>query len=68
VLAALAGGEPMTAGQVAEKTGLSRATVSTTLSRLSKNGEVQKAHRGYRLVPAGTPSASPATAPAASGE
>jgi DNA-binding transcriptional ArsR family regulator len=58
VLAALAGGEAMTAGQVADKTGLARATVSTTLSKLAKNGEVQKAERGYRLsaaVPA-TPS------------
>ncbi len=53
VLAALAGGEAMTAGQVAEKTGLARATVSTTLSKLAKSGEVQKAERGYRLAPAG---------------
>jgi DNA-binding transcriptional ArsR family regulator len=56
VLAALAGGEAMTAGQVADKTGLARATVSTTLSKLAKNGEVQKADRGYRL-----PAAAPAT-------
>ncbi len=56
VLAALAGGEAMTAGQVADKTGLARATVSTTLSKLAKNGEVQKAERGYRL-----PAAAPAT-------
>ena len=33
VLAALAGGEAMTAGQVADKTGLARPTVSTTLSK-----------------------------------
>lgn len=52
VLAALAGGEAMTAGQVADKTGLARPTVSTTLSKLAKNGEVQKAERGYRLAPA----------------
>jgi DNA-binding IclR family transcriptional regulator len=52
VLAALAGGEAMTAGQVADKTGLARPTVSTTLSRLAKSGEVQKAERGYRVVPA----------------
>jgi hypothetical protein len=52
VLAALAGGEAMTAGQVAEKTGLARGTVSTTLSKLAKSGEVQKAQRGYRLAPA----------------
>ena len=56
VLAALAGGEAMTAGQVADKTGLARATVSTTLSKLAKNGEVQKAERGYQL-----PAAAPAT-------
>jgi DNA-binding MarR family transcriptional regulator len=49
VLAALAGGEAMTAGQVATKAGLARPTVSTTLSKLAKTGEVQKAERGYRL-------------------
>jgi DNA-binding transcriptional ArsR family regulator len=58
VLAALAGGEAMTAGQVAEKTGIARGTVSTTLSKLAKSGEVQKAERGYRLAPA--PPSSPA--------
>jgi CRP-like cAMP-binding protein len=52
VLAALAGSEPITASQVADKAGLSRPTVSTTLSRLAKTGEVQKAQRGYRLAPA----------------
>ena len=52
VLAALAGGESMTAGQVATKAGLARPTVSTTLSKLAKTGEVQKAERGYRLTPA----------------
>ena len=49
VLAALAGGEAMTAGQVATQAGLARPTVSTTLSTLAKTGEVQKAERGYRL-------------------
>lgn len=49
VLAALADGKPMTAGEVAKATGLQRATVSTTLSRLAKSGEVVKAERGYRL-------------------
>jgi CRP-like cAMP-binding protein len=54
VLAALDGSEAMTAGQVADKTGLARPTVSTTLSKLAKSGEVQKAERGYRLAsPAG---------------
>jgi DNA-binding IscR family transcriptional regulator len=49
VFAALAGGEAMTASQVATKAGLARPTVSTTLSKLAKTGEVQKAERGYRL-------------------
>ena len=52
MLAALAGGEAMTAGQVADKTGLARGTVSTTLSKLAKSGEVQKAERGYRVASA----------------
>jgi DNA-binding transcriptional ArsR family regulator len=67
VLAALAGGGAMTAGQVAEKTGLARPTVSTTLSKLAKTGEVQKAERGYRLAPRGEAAQSPTstlTAPA----
>jgi DNA-binding transcriptional ArsR family regulator len=51
VLSALAGAEAMTASQVASKTGLARPTVSTTLSKLAKSGEVQKADRGYRLAP-----------------
>ncbi len=60
VLEALADGDAMTAGQVADKTGLARATVSTTLSKLAKSGEVQKAERGYRLVADGSaPAASP---------
>ena len=50
MLAALAGGDAMTAGQVATKAGLARPTVSTTLSKLAKTGEVQKAARGYRLT------------------
>jgi hypothetical protein len=49
VLSALAGGEAMTASQVAAKAGLARGTVSTTLSKLAKSGEVEKAARGYRL-------------------
>jgi DNA-binding MarR family transcriptional regulator len=52
VLVALADGEAMTASQVATKLGLARPTVSTTLSRLAKTGEVQKAERGYRLTSA----------------
>ena len=59
VLAALTAGEAMTAGQVAGTTGLALATVSTTLSKLAKSGEVQKAERGYRLAPRTAPAASP---------
>lgn len=54
VLAALVGGQAMTAGEVATKAGLARATVSTTLSKLAKTGEVEKAERGYRLPAAST--------------
>ncbi len=57
VLAALAGGDAMTAGEVAAKAGLARATMSTTLSKLAKSGEVQKAERGYRLGSATSSSA-----------
>jgi hypothetical protein len=53
VLAALGGGEPLTAGQLAEKAGLPRSTVSATLSRLARSGEVEKADRGYRLATGG---------------
>lgn len=53
VLAALAGGAAMTARQVATEAGLPRPTVATTLSKLAKSGEVQKAERGYRLTSAG---------------
>ena len=49
VLAALSSDQALTAGQVAKATGLARGTVSTTLSKLSKTGEVIKADRGYRL-------------------
>jgi hypothetical protein len=40
----------MTAGEVATATGLGRATVSTTLSKLAKSGEVTKAARGCQLA------------------
>jgi CRP-like cAMP-binding protein len=42
----------MTAGEVATATGLAGGTVSTTLSKLAKSGEVVKAGRGYRLLSA----------------
>ncbi len=62
VLAALTGGDAMTAGEVATKAGLTRATVSTTLSKLAKSGEVEKAERGYRLpTPSGTTPSSSGT-------
>jgi CRP-like cAMP-binding protein len=53
VLAALSGDTSLTAGEVAKVTGLARPTVSTTLSRLAKSGEIAKAERGYRLPVAG---------------
>ena len=55
VLEALAeaDGKPLTAGEVASSTGLGRPSVSTTLSKLAKNGEVAKAERGYQLAAAG---------------
>lgn len=49
MLQALSDGSAMTAGEVAAATGLGRATVSTTLTRLAKSGEVRKAERGYSL-------------------
>ena len=49
VLSALSHDGALTAGEVAAATGLGRATVSTTLSKLAKNGEIAKAERGYRL-------------------
>ena len=69
VLAALSSDQALTAGDVAKATGLARPTVSTTLSKLSKTGEVVKADRGYRLpstdggaANAREPEAPPATA------
>jgi DNA-binding IclR family transcriptional regulator len=49
VLSALSHDGALTAGEVAEATGLGRATVSTTLSKLAKSGAIAKAERGYRL-------------------
>jgi len=45
----------MTAGEVATATGLNRGTVSTTLSKCVKTGEVLKAQRGYRLPDSASP-------------
>lgn len=50
VLAALGTGTAMTASDVAKATRLGRASVSTTLSKLAKAGEVTKAARGYVLA------------------
>lgn len=58
VLAALASGEALTAGDVATASGLGRATVSTTLSKLAKTGELTKAERGYRLTESASADAS----------
>lgn len=49
ILAVLANGNAMTAGEIATATGLGRPTVSTTLSRLAKTGELTKATRGYQV-------------------
>jgi CRP-like cAMP-binding protein len=49
ILDALKGSEPMTASEIARLTGISAATVSTTLTKMAKNGELTKAERGYRL-------------------
>ena len=56
MLAALANGESMTAGEIAKATGVGRATASTTLSKLAKSGELTKAERGYRLAEPAKPS------------
>jgi DNA-binding transcriptional ArsR family regulator len=49
VLAALNEGSAMTAGEIAAATGLGRATVSSTLSKLATSRAITKAARGYRL-------------------
>ena len=49
VLAALKDGGALTAGEIAAATGLARATVSTTLSKLAGSGEIAKAARVYQL-------------------
>jgi DNA-binding transcriptional ArsR family regulator len=56
VLKALSGAGAMTAGEIAAATGLGRATVSTTLSKLAMSGELTKAARGYQLAGPTTPS------------
>ena len=48
ILAALMGG-PKTASEIAHETGIKASTVSASLSKLAKAGEVVKADRGYAL-------------------
>ncbi len=50
VLGALGSGNAMTAGEIAAATGLGRASVSTTLSKLASSGEIAKVARGYQLA------------------
>lgn len=56
VLKALAdaNGNALTASEVAAATGLGRASVSTTLSKLARAGDVNKATRGYQLTASGS--------------
>jgi hypothetical protein len=49
ILEALKGRAPMTASEVAKVTGIPSATVSTTLTKMAKTGELVKAERGYTL-------------------
>jgi DNA-binding transcriptional ArsR family regulator len=65
VLEALAKGGAMTAAEIAVATGTGRATVSSTLTRLARSGQVAKAERGYQLPDAGASAATPATRRAA---
>jgi DNA-binding transcriptional ArsR family regulator len=44
------GADAKTAGQIATEKGLNRASVSTTLAKLTKDGAVVKAERGYRAA------------------
>ena len=48
ILAALKDG-PKTASEIANETGIKASTVSASLSKLAKAGEVVKADRGYAL-------------------
>ena len=48
ILAALSGG-PKTASEIANETGVRASTISASLSKLAKAGEVVKADRGYAL-------------------
>ncbi len=65
VLGALSRGHALTAGEVAQATGLARPTVSTTLSKLAKSGEAAKAPRGY-VLPGEAAASANGTEPSAS--
>jgi CRP-like cAMP-binding protein len=65
VLCALSNDGALTAGEVVKATGLGRASVSTTLSKLAKSGEIAKAQRGYRLPGSAAPA--PARGPQTAG-
>ena len=39
----------MTASEIAKATGIPAATVSRTLTKMAKTGELSKAERGYTL-------------------
>jgi biotin operon repressor len=64
ILQALQAG-PRTAAEVARETGITTGTVSTTLNKLARSGEVVKAPRGYAL-PAPASAGSRGSAAAAS--
>ena len=49
ILDALKGRGPMTASEIAKVTRIPAATVSSTLTKMAKTGELRKAERGYTL-------------------
>jgi CRP-like cAMP-binding protein len=49
ILETLEGRVPMTASEIAQATGIPRPTVSTTLTKMAKTRELDKAERGYTL-------------------
>ena len=49
ILEALNGRGPKTASEIANVTGIPAATVSSTLTKMAKTGELHKAERGYTL-------------------
>jgi hypothetical protein len=67
VLDALGGGQAMTAGQLAEATGLKRDRIAPELSKLVKAGELVKAPRGYTTTASDAAVTSASTATAGSG-